>query len=90
MKDKNFFDAYKEYQNILFKKRNANDTGTPEMTALKTSNIVDEQFFQQAGQAINAINVGLDALLEETKNKAIILGHEIEKEEINSIVENLK
>ncbi|CAF2540249.1 unnamed protein product [Rotaria sp. Silwood2] len=59
------------------------------MTALKTSNIVDEQFFQQAGQAINAINVGLDALLEETKNKAIILGHEIEKDTIKSIVENL-
>ncbi|CAF4554681.1 unnamed protein product, partial [Rotaria sp. Silwood2] len=66
MEDKKFFDVYKEYQCILITIKSTNDTSAPEMTALKTSNIVDEQFFQQAGQAINAINVGLDALLEET------------------------
>ncbi|CAF1389902.1 unnamed protein product [Rotaria sordida] len=98
--DKKFIDVYKEYQNILFtnttdvcKKAieaittNNYDLVASEMAALQSSDKVGEHFFQQARRAIN---VGLNALLDETKNKTIMLGHNIEKEEINSIVENLK
>ncbi|CAF4449380.1 unnamed protein product [Rotaria sp. Silwood2] len=98
--DDKFNDVYKEYKDISFTnttgvckkaieaiKDNDYDLVASEMAALQTSDQVGEHFLQQAKRAIN---VGLASLLDETKNRAILLSYNIEIEEIKYIVENLK
>ncbi|CAF0744473.1 unnamed protein product [Adineta steineri] len=58
-----------------------------EMTALQSLTDVGEHFFQQTKRLLT---VGLDNLMEETKSQAIMLGNNIEKEEIKLIIDNLK
>jgi hypothetical protein len=57
------------------------------MEALQSSSDVGERFYEQAKQALN---VGLNNLIEDTKNQAIMLGNNLEVEGVKSIVENLK
>ncbi|CAF0828795.1 unnamed protein product [Adineta steineri] len=58
-----------------------------EMTALQSLTDIGEHFFQQTKRSLT---VGLDNLIEETKSQAIMLGNNIEKEEIKLIIDNCK
>ena len=58
-----------------------------EMIVLESSKDTGEKFFKQAKRTLAS---SLETLMEETKQKAIILGNQIEIKQIIPIVENLK
>ena len=67
--------------------RNEYERVASEMAVLQSSNDIGGHFYKQAK---GALTIGLDKLMEETKNQAIMLSYRIETEQIRSIVKNLK
>ncbi|CAF0938955.1 unnamed protein product [Adineta steineri] len=100
LKGEKYIDVYFKYQNIFFtqtndvykKVINAIKTNDYEQVALQmkllqSSNEIGDHF---ADEAKRALTVGLEDLMEETKNHAIMLGNNIGINEIKPIVKGLK
>ena len=99
LEEKKYIDLHQEYHKMLFSQtdnvcQQVIDAITKHdyqkiafaMTALKSSDRVGEHFFEQARRAVN---IGLSDFMDETKNAAILLGDNMDKE-ILPIVDNLK
>ncbi|CAM4824411.1 unnamed protein product [Rotaria magnacalcarata] len=95
-----FIDIYNEYQKLFFSQ--TNDIGQQvidaiknfdyegvavKMMTLKSSDEVGKHFYAEAKRPLNT---GLEQLIEETENLAIMIGSTIPREDIKLIVNNLK
>ena len=100
LENSKFIDIYNEYQKIFFSQNN--DIGQQvidaiknfdyegvavKMMTLQSSNEVGKHFYAEAKRPLNA---GLEQLIEGTENQVIMLGSTIAREDIRSIVDNLK
>ncbi|CAF0898603.1 unnamed protein product [Adineta steineri] len=76
--DKEIIDAIKNFDYELLDEK---------MVTLQSSNKVEKHFYQKAKRSLS---IGLNRLKEDTKGLTVVFTHNIEKEQVKLIVDNLK